>query len=66
MKLFLAQIDLQKHEYMGESTSASVTRLVWATSAEEAEDKAARAFERSDPYGTSVDVVYVDVSEALT
>ena len=63
--LYLAEVDIEMSEYMGRSSRRSIHRIVWASSLEEAEVKVRAAFEKDDPYGTSVYVVHVELSEAI-
>lgn len=64
--LYLATISATEYEYMGRSRNLKdQLRLIWADTQEEAETKARSAVQRHEPYGTSVEVDYVELSEAI-
>lgn len=65
MTLYLAKVDTETSEYFGPCSQQTVLRLVWASSAEEAESKVRAGLEQDDPYGTSVSVNHVELSEAI-
>jgi hypothetical protein len=52
--LYLCVSNRTRSEYMGGSTRDTVTRLVWATDEEEASRLMRAAYDRDDPYGTSI------------
>lgn len=66
MNLYLAEIQATESAYMGNSETRQFHRLVWAANPQEAEEKVRAKIERDDPYGTSVCVDYVDVTEAIS
>ena len=65
-RLFLANMQIRRSEYMGKDYVSHTMRLVWATSGEEAEAKARQAVEKPDPYGSAISVDYVEITEAIT
>ena len=64
-KIFLVSATLREVRYMGRTSPREIQRLVWAASAEEAEAKFRKNFEVNEPYGTSVDVITLEVTEAI-
>lgn len=65
MKLYLANITLRKTRYMGETTEATVLRLVRAEDDHAAIDKIEAALNRGGPGDDGVTVWNVDLSETI-
>lgn len=69
MTLYLATGTLSRSEYTDreeEIEHVAFTRLVWAASAQEAEEKIHKTYDSKDPYGTYVYVLDVSCTEAIT
>lgn len=65
-RLFLAVATIEHSSYMNaDPPSESVTRVIWATTVEEAYLLLDGEFTRHDPYGRSTRISGCDISEAL-
>lgn len=63
--LYLATASVTRQPYMDDSTVNIVTRIVWATSPEEAKEKVEKALTVNDPYGIAYYVNWVDLEPAI-
>jgi hypothetical protein len=66
MKLFLVDATIHTYKYMDDRTTEDDQQIVWADSAEQAQEKYKKFWEdKSDEYSNTYSVNYINAREAI-